>query len=180
MPESKPRTYLNSPRGREGVEKSSSKSARKREHLARQKLGESLIGLGDSELRSLPIDDTLRQAIRDAAAITSRGAQRRQRQLIGKLMGDADTAALVAALEALGARERREKLRFGDAERWRDRILAGGEEGLIAFEAETGQTHVDLRRLLAELRGTEDDRREKSLRREIFRSVHAILGRILP
>jgi ribosome-associated protein len=158
----------------------SSKSARKREHLARQKLGESLVGLGDSDLRSLPIDDTLRQAIRDAAAITSRAALRRQRQFIGKLMGDVDTAALVGALEALGARERREKRRFGDAERWRDRILADGEEGLSAFETETGETHAELRHLLAELRGTENDRREKTLRREIFRSVHAILGRILP
>ena len=162
----------------ESKPRGSSKSARKREHLARQKLGESLIGLGESELLALPIDDTLRQAIRDAASITSRGAGRRQRQLIGKLMSDMDTAALLAALEALGARERRDKQRFGDAERWRDRILAGGEEGLNAFEAETGETHADLRRLLAEFRDTRDDRHEKSLGREIFRSVHAILGKI--
>lgn len=164
----------------ESKPRGSSKSARKRAHLARQKLGESLIGLGDSELLSLPIDDTLRQAIREAASITSRGAGRRQRQLIGKLMGDMDTGPLLAALEALGAREHREKQRFGAAERWRDRILAGAEEGMNAFEAETGETHTDLRRLLAELRGTRDDRHEKSLRREIFRSVHAILSKIPP
>ena len=69
-----------------------SKSERKREQLARQELGERLIGLDDVELRALPIDARLRDAISEAAKMRARGALRRQKQLIGKLMRDADAA----------------------------------------------------------------------------------------
>jgi len=67
-----------------------SKSARKRAYLALQKLGEELITLRDSDLRSLPLDEELLDAVLEAQTIKAHGALRRQKQYIGKLMGRID------------------------------------------------------------------------------------------
>ena len=50
-----------------------SKSERKREHLALQELGEKLIALTEADLSTLSLDETLLEAVRDAAAMKSRG-----------------------------------------------------------------------------------------------------------
>jgi ribosome-associated protein len=78
-----------------------SKSARKREHQARQKLGEELITLRDAELESLELDEDLLEAVMEARSIKARGALRRQKQYIGKIMRHIDPEPIRAALERL-------------------------------------------------------------------------------
>jgi ribosome-associated protein len=78
-----------------------SKSARKREHLARQKLGEELIMVREADLRSLALDDDLLEAVLEARGMKARGALRRQKQYIGKLMRHTDPEPIRAALESL-------------------------------------------------------------------------------
>ena len=78
-----------------------SKSSRKREAHALQKLGEQLVQMRAAELALLPLPETLRDAIDEARRLTSRGALARQRQYIGKLMRDIDVEPIVAALAAL-------------------------------------------------------------------------------
>ena len=78
-----------------------SKSAKKREYLALQKLGEELIRLRESELAALPLDEDLLLAIQDAQQITARGAMRRQKQFIGKLMRHIDPEPLIIAMAKL-------------------------------------------------------------------------------
>lgn len=75
-----------------------SKSARKREHIALQKLGEELISLRETEIEALPIDDDLREAVLEARRIRANGALRRQKQYIGKLMRQVDPEPIRAAL----------------------------------------------------------------------------------
>lgn len=72
-----------------------SKSARKREYLALQKLGEELITLREPDLQSLPLDEELLEAVMDARRIKAHGALRRQKQYIGKLMGSLDDPELI-------------------------------------------------------------------------------------
>lgn len=67
-----------------------SKSARKRAYLALQQLGEELIMLRDTDLRTVPLDEDLLEAVLEARRIRKRGALRRQKQYIGKLMGRLD------------------------------------------------------------------------------------------
>jgi len=67
-----------------------SKSARKREYIALQKLGEELITLKASDLDRLPLDDNLREAVLEAKQMKAHGALRRQKQYIGKLMRHID------------------------------------------------------------------------------------------
>ena len=78
-----------------------SKSARKREYLALQKLGEELIALKDAELHSIDLDEELLEAVLDARRIRSRGALRRQKQYIGKIMRRIDPEPVRAALQRL-------------------------------------------------------------------------------
>ena len=75
-----------------------SKSARKREYLRLQKLGEELIKLRAADLDALPLDEELRDAVVEAKGIRSHSALRRQKQYIGKLMRRCDPEPLRAAL----------------------------------------------------------------------------------
>jgi ribosome-associated protein len=152
-----------------------SKSAKKREHLALQELGEELIALNESELASLRLDDRLSNAVRDARKIKSRGALRRQKQLIGKLMGDIDPQPIRVELVKLRAEDLRSKQLFARAERWRDRITSERTTALSAFDDEFGQHDAELHALLAELEVAYSERAEKTVRRKIFRRIHELL-----
>ena len=77
-----------------------SKSQRKRDAHAAQKLGQRLVSMREQELRDLPLEDILREALAEARRLTSRPALARQHQYIGKLMREADVAAIEAALAA--------------------------------------------------------------------------------
>ena len=147
--------------------------------LQLQELGEELIGLNESELASLALDDKLQMAVRDASRIKSRGALRRQKQLIGKLMRDVDPTPIRAGLARLRADDVRMKRLFAVAEKWRDRLVADGEDALASFCAETAIDDAELRALLGDLAVAHGEKAEKTLHRQIFRRVHEILVRIL-
>jgi ribosome-associated protein len=155
-----------------------SKNARKREQQALQQLGEYLIPLKSAELDSIGLNEELLQAVRAAARMKSHGALRRQKQLIGKLMRQADADLVRNRLDELGARDRAEKQMFARAEKWRDRLLSGDPTALEKFEAAAGEEDAELRELLAELAVTHSERAEKTLKRQVFRRVHAILVKI--
>lgn len=155
-----------------------SKNARKREQQALQELGEYLIPLKPEELDSIGLNDELLAAVRAAARMKSREALRRQKQLIGKLMRQADADRIRSRLEELGARDRAAKQMFTRAEKWRDRLLADGPEALESFESATGGADPQLRELLGQLAVTLNERTEKTLKRQVFRRVHAILVKI--
>jgi len=157
------------------TESKPSKSARKREQLALQELGEQLIALSEAELASLSLDDRLHQVIRDAGQIKSHGALRRQKQLIGKLMRDVDADPIRTVLTKLRADDMRDKLLFAKAERWRDRIINNGTAALEEFEADYGNQDIELRPLLAGLEVAFSEKAEKTARRRIFRHIHQIL-----
>jgi ribosome-associated protein len=153
-----------------------SKTARKKEQLALQDLGERLIGLSAEELAALPIDETLRNAVSAAASINSRGALRRQKQLIGKLMRHSDATEIQRALDAGNAEQRLARRVFADAESWRDRVIEGGGQAVADFRATVADVDETLDSLLRELRATRNERTAKHLRRKIFRVIHTALA----
>ncbi|MFQ5546723.1 MAG: ribosome biogenesis factor YjgA [Woeseia sp.] len=151
-----------------------SKTARKREILARQALGEKLVGLTDEQLRSMALDDNLYEAVTAAAQIKSHGALRRQRQLIGKLMRDVDPEPIRDALYALQRQEIAAVELFHRAEKWRDRIVQHGQ--LNEFFELTGKTDNELAAVLRDYEGAPSNSARRSIRRRIFRLVHAALA----
>ena len=78
-----------------------SKSSRKREAHALQKLGERLVRMKPADVATLPLYEQLFDAITEARRLTSHGALSRQHQYIGKLMRDVDIDAVEAALDRL-------------------------------------------------------------------------------
>ncbi len=83
------------------TESKPSKSARKREFLALQKLGEQLIALKTSELQEIGLDEELLEAVLDAREIKAHSALRRQKQYIGKIMRRVDAEPIRAAIARL-------------------------------------------------------------------------------
>ena len=152
-----------------------SKSARKKEQLELQQLGERLLELTPEELRALPIEERLLDAVLAATKIRAHGALRRQKQLIGKLMRSCDPEPIRRALDARGAEDRRAKRVFADAERWRDRIASEGGDAIRSFCERSGASSQTLTELLERIRNAPSDRVEKGLRRQLFREIHDAL-----
>ena len=100
-----------------------SKSQRKRDAHAAQALGAQLTTVRDDVLVRLPISEELIAAVRMAREIRSHEGRRRQVQLIGKLMRDADGEAIAAALADETRGQRTDVAILHAAERWRERIL---------------------------------------------------------
>ena len=152
-----------------------SKTALKRLQLELQALGERMLEIGEQDLGRLPIDDDLRDAVREAGRIRSHGALRRQKQLIGKMMRNVDPEPIRRALDALAANDIADKRRFADAERWRDRLVAEGVAAVAALEEMTGRALPDIVELVRELDGILSDKQEKTIRRRLFRAIHSAL-----
>jgi ribosome-associated protein len=78
-----------------------SKSQRKREATALQKLGEQLVKLTAAQLKRTPLPEDLLASVRTAQGISQRGGRKRQLQYIGKLMRQLDEAEIEAIDNAL-------------------------------------------------------------------------------
>ena len=152
-----------------------SKSERKRQALAAEKIGEALLPLSADELARLPLSDALQSAVTAAQSMRSRGALRRQRQLIGKLMRDSDVAAIAAGLAALQGDSERDKRRFASAERWRDRMLTAGHEAVQAFAGQYDADADALSLSLTEIGRAGNDKQRKTRTRAFFRQIHDAL-----
>lgn len=153
-----------------------SKSARKREQQALQALGEKLIGLPADELRRMGLDERLIDAVTSAAHITARGARRRQRQLIGKLMRSADPEPVRRRLDELAATDRAVKAVFRRAEQWRDAIADEGAAALERYFDAVGRRDPELVELVDALGRARDRAQRRSLGRGIFRRIHEELS----
>ena len=154
-----------------------SKSARKRDALALQKLGEELIAAPDELLARLELPERLQDAIREARRITSRGAMVRQRQFIGKLMRGIDAEPVRALLASRHDVDRTEAARFRRVEQWRDRLLAEGDSALEALLAAHPQAaRAALASLLARVRDEQARGRPPAAARELFRALRELLG----
>ena len=149
-----------------------SKSAKKREVLALQALGEQLIELPEEQLRDMELPETLFDAVSAASKIKSRGALRRQCQLIGKLMRNVDPEPIRRAIEDLQRQERADKEMFKRAEHWRDRIVEGRHDSLNEFFEVTGSSNGDLSSMLDEYLAVPQEPGRRAMRRKIFRQVH--------
>lgn len=78
-----------------------SRTRKKKEDRALQRLGERLVALPFSQLETMELPDELLTAIEFAHKIRSRSARRRQIQYIGTLMRHIDPQPIKAALERI-------------------------------------------------------------------------------
>lgn len=104
-----------------------SKSQRKREALAFQALGESLVALAASDLARLPLWPEIEAAVADARGL-ERAALRRQIRYIGRVLREGDAEPVARALDVVRRPGRREAVRHRRLERLRDALVDGDGE----------------------------------------------------
>jgi ribosome-associated protein len=107
-----------------------SKSQRKREMLALQKLGESLLALAPEQLERLDLPEDLAQAVRFYHTLKDKEAKRRQQQFIGTVMRRIDPEPVRQAMDELDQLRYRQAEEFHQVEEWRD-ALVDGDRGVL-------------------------------------------------
>ena len=153
-----------------------SKSERKRAAHAAQDLGETLIGLRDSDLDALDLPERLADAIRDARNVRSRGGGARQRQYIGKLMRDIDLEPIRAALAARSDLSALETERFKRLEAWRERLIAEGAAALDELERwRPGLDRTEWMRRVSAAQSERERTGTGTAGRELFRALRTLL-----
>ncbi len=107
-----------------------SKSQRKRDCDALQKIGEQLLKLKPDELGQIEIPDELEDALNEARRIKSNSALKRQRQYLGKIMRSYDSEKIEQQLNALLHKNDTNTAQFKRIEKWRDRLIENDNEAL--------------------------------------------------
>ncbi|MFK8017347.1 MAG: ribosome biogenesis factor YjgA [Gammaproteobacteria bacterium] len=155
-----------------------SKTQRKREMTALQKLGESLIDLPIKQYKAIPMPDALRDAVDAARDMTKRGALHRQKQFIGRVMRDIDPTPIAAAMEKLQQQDRQAARQFHRVERWRDRLLDEEDREAIT-ELCREFPDVDRQPLGQKVRAARKEAatgRPAGAKRSLFRFVAQLIG----
>jgi len=153
-----------------------SKSQRKREMIALQRLGERLVEAPPSTVASLELPEILTDAIALARRITAHEGRRRQMQYIGRLMRRVDAEAVRARLELDDAHHHAEVAVMHAAERWRDALLAQPERLSEFVGRYPGTTSIGLHPLVRAA-GAEAARQQHGRHyRELFRTLRDILA----
>jgi len=152
-----------------------SKSAKKREHLALQVLGEQLIELTPEQLRGIGLDELLLDAVMAAKSMRAHGALRRQKQLIGKIMRRVDPGPITASVDALGKNDRINKDIFRVAEAWRDRLCGDVSDPLSEFIHLIGHQNAVLEDAIRSWSSAPNEDARRLARRRMFREIHTEL-----
>lgn len=186
----KPRTGRRSPLKDADRQERPSRSEKKRESLAMQKLGEELASLTQAERGELNLPAELTEALKQLDSLRDREAQRRQRQFIGKIMRGVDAGAIAASL----ATRRNQRIQRSEwlviAKNYTNLLLHAPEKNLnhilkrflgLTLPGMLGESQVDARRHLRELarkaRGQRQTTPEETAKasKELFDALAAIL-----
>ena len=119
--------------GPEDLPQPESKTQRKKQMLALQKIGDILVKLPAPQLAKIPLESPLKEAINEARLLTSHEGKRRQMQYIGKLMRNVDIQPIQEALDKVQMKDNQSKTQFHQIERWRDKFIAEGDGILQDF-----------------------------------------------
>jgi ribosome-associated protein len=148
-----------------------SKTRKKAQMHALQKLGAELVELSKERLASMDLPETLLDAIREAQRITAHEGRRRQMQYIGRLMRDIDPAPIQERLDAWRGQSKAEVARQHGFERLRDKLIAD-DAALTAYaEAHPGVDIQSLRNLIRNARKEAAQGRPPKSYREIFKII---------
>jgi ribosome-associated protein len=155
-----------------------SKTKRKQQMHELQALGAALLELPPSQLDALGLDAELAQALREARAITSHEARRRQVQYIGRLMREVDPEPIRAALAAITGNSAAARAQQRRVEQWRARLIED-DAALTEFARNAAGGRTDLQALRALIRNARKEIAEKRpprAQRELFRLLRESLN----
>ena len=124
-----------------------SKSQRKRDMVALQKLGESLLELAPEQLERLGLPEDLAEAVHFYHTLKDKEARRRQLQFIGTVMRKVDPEPLRQAMDELDQLRYQQAEEFHQIEQWREALVAGNREVLTELVGRFGLDPQQLNRL---------------------------------
>jgi ribosome-associated protein len=155
---------------------SDSKSQRKKDVLALQKIGESLVKLTTEQLATFDLPDNLLAAIQHMKSLTSNEAKRRQLQYIGKIMRQIDTDSIKETLKRIESIHKQNTGQMHLIETWRTKLLAHGDSELNLFLV--NYPYGDRQELRQLIRNAQQDiKHEKNTGAEkaLFRYLRALI-----
>ena len=150
-----------------------SKTERKREADALQKLALKLAELNNKQLSQIPMSENLARALADYGRFTSRGARRRQAQYLGKLMRKEDIAPIEQNLAILENEDATANYHRHQAEIWRDRLCEHPEDLTEFFNTAPLSDHQLIKNLIRKIQKAKSEHQAKPSRRELYRVIYA-------
>lgn len=147
-----------------------SRSKRRRDALDVLELAEKLVALTATQLREVPLDDSLLENIKLAQKITAHIAHKRQVHFLAKLMRKQDDLEPIrlAVDKPLEVR-RKETAELHQIERWRERLIEEGDEALSELLGDFPDVDRNrLRQLMRQAVIERRDNRAPSAQRAIF------------
>lgn len=155
-----------------------SKSQRKRESTALQILGQQLTQARPQVLQKCQLPEPLLLALQEYQRLPDKhGAERRQRQFIGRLMRDLDEATIARIHQQLNLNVALEKRRFHRLEDLRDQLLQGDAETLQqALQSHPELDAKQLGQLLRQTRKEMEQSEAPPTARKLFRYLRDTLG----
>jgi len=105
-----------------------SRTQKKKDDRALQRLGEELLNLSRDQLAAIAMPSELAEAVAMGRRMTRHGARRRQLQYIGALMRNIDPAPIRNALDDIHRGSHQKALVFKKLENWREALIEGDEK----------------------------------------------------
>jgi ribosome-associated protein len=160
-----------------GQQQAPSKSRRKRELKALQVLAERLATLPRGGVERLGLSERALAAIEETARISDPRALRRQYKRIASLLAREDTGTAETLIAEWDLAKQAAAARHHRAERWRERLIEGGDRALGELLAECPR--ADRQRLRNLTRAARRDRLlgKTDGARKLFRFLREELGR---
>lgn len=154
-----------------------SKSQRKRDMTALQKLGQQLVDAPVDRVKRIGLPENLQAAIDECRRIKSHEGRRRQLQFIGKIMrglDETDIARINGSIESWRGQSKAETAAMHLLERLRDKLLAE-DSALTELMAQYPQLDAQhLRGLIRNARKEQADGKPPKAYREIFQVLKAV------
>ncbi|MBD9479759.1 ribosome biogenesis factor YjgA [Pseudoxanthomonas sp. PXM02] len=159
---------------------SPSRTQQRGEALEIRSLAEKLVALPAAQLARLPIPEDLMPHIVETQRITSHIAHKRQLQFLAKQMRREEDEVLEAIRDAMdegGEAARRETAMLHQAEQWRDRLLADGDQALAdLLDAFPTADRQKLRQLVRNALDEKAKNKPPRAFRELFRELRELLA----
>ncbi|WP_170923649.1 ribosome biogenesis factor YjgA [Desulfocicer vacuolatum] len=155
-----------------------SRTKKKKNAEALQKIGVALVELPEKELKSLDIPGELKTAVLEAKAMTKHGSRRRQLQYIGSLMRNLDPEPIQMAVEHLSLDRAKAAHQFQKMEAWRDHLISSDSKEHTPKDFISAFPHTDRQRLGQLIRNAANARDEKKrtkASRTLFRYIREVM-----
>ena len=153
-----------------------SRAAIKRELQVLADLAKELVELNDAQLAKLPLNDVIVAAVVESRRIHQHIARKRHLKYIAKQMREIDEQALIAAMSVSKDQDRAANARFHHMEKWRDRLIEEGDEGLKDFMDEYPQVdRQKIRQLVRNAQKEQQTEQPPKSSRALFKLIRSVM-----